>query len=264
MTTALLSRNDVRPSRRTDLLAPRWVETDAQARQAARSSDANAVWIVGSTRLANRMVKEISWPIGRAGFLVLIGTPRPGVLPALERRFERVIFVEKRDGFLPKQELSAVLKTADRRDRFIGGMVDKDAQIVTLWRGDLTSLIVPFSAFPAAGNGTAPDWDRFKVADYGYTIGFGPYEAAWDSVLYEYDADFRRRLKKTWVASEQTLGASIRRLRMTRRLTRQEVGSVDPKTLARIERGEVSEPRADTLAVIARRLGVAPEELGSY
>ena len=143
-------------------------------------------------------------------------------------------------------------------------MVDKEAKIVTLWRGDLTSLVVPFSIFTPTANGIEPDWDRFTVTDYGHTLRFGNYEAAADAVLYECDPKFRRRLKKARIAGERTLGASIRRLRMQRQLTRHDFPGIAPKTLARIERGEVAKPHDGTLESIARRLAVSPEELHTY
>ncbi len=245
-------------------LAPHWVEQEPQAIRAARSRDAQAVWIIRKARLANRVIREILWPSRKAGFFVLLGSPRPEVLPALERRFMRVVFAANPDGILPKSELAAVLKSPDRQDRFIGGMIDKAARIVTLWRGDFTSFVVPFSAFEPTANGTRPAWDRFAVADYGHTLRFGEYEAAADAVLYEYDPEFRRRLRKMRIASERTLGASIRRLRKQRQLTRTDFAGLDPKTLARIERGEVAKPRSDTLALIARRLSVSPGELSEF
>ncbi len=49
-----------------------------------------------------------------------------------------------------------------------------------------------------------------------------------------------------------------------RQLTRDEFPGIEPKTLARIERGEVRRPRPDTLNRIARRLAVAPADLGSF
>jgi DNA-binding Xre family transcriptional regulator len=178
---------------------------------------------------------------------------------------ERLLYrLSKTGAFLPKEELTAVLRSPQRRDRFLGGMVDQDAQIVTLWRGDVTPCVVPFSVFTPSASGNHPDWSRFKVTDYGNAIQFGDYKAAADAVLYECDADFRRRMHKARLASEQTLGASIRRLRKQRRLTRNDFHGLDPKTLARIERGEVAKPQSDTLALIAKRLDVSPEELGEY
>jgi len=244
-------------------LTPRWITKPAQAERAATSEDSRAVWIIRSTDLANRVVRRISWPSHRAGYLVLIGAPRPGVLPALEGRFLRVAFVNL-GGVLPKDELETVLKSSERRDRFIGGIVDHEAGIVTLWRGSLEAMVVPFSAFPATANGIRPDWNAFTVADYGHTLRFGDYEAATDSILYDFDREFRRRQNKLRTASEPTLGASIRRLRKQRQLTRNDFPSLDPRTLARIERSEVRKPQLETLQRIADRLGVQPSELGSY
>ena len=157
-----------------------------------------------------------------------------------------------------------VLKSPDRRDRFVGGMVAKEAEIVTLWRGDLTSLVVPLSTFTPTANGIRPDWDRFAVTDYGHTLRFGSYEAAADAVLYECDPEFRRRLKKARIASERTLGASVRRLRMRHQLTRHDFPGIAPRTLARIERGEVARPHHGTLEAFAKRLGVSLKELPTY
>ncbi|HZK81399.1 MAG TPA: helix-turn-helix transcriptional regulator [Humisphaera sp.] len=264
MTTDLLIDDEIQSANGAEPLALHCVEENAQAAKAARSDDPNAVWIVRTAKLANRVVQNISWPSRRAGFLVWIGNPRPAVLPALERRFVRVVFAAKSNGFLPKEELKAVLKSPNRRDRFVGGMIDKESQIVTLWRGDLTSCVAPFSAFPPTPSGNKPDWDRFKVTDYGNTLNFGDYESAADAVLYEYDANFRRRLNKISLDTDSTLGASIRRLRKQRRLTRNDFSPLDPKTLGRIERGEVVNPHANTLDLIANRLGVSAHELDSF
>jgi hypothetical protein len=177
---------------------------------------------------------------------------------------ENVMALPDINNCLLREELRAVLESPDRKDRFIGGMVDKEARIVTLWRGDLTPFVVPFAAFSPTANGIRPDWDRFSVTDYGHTLRFGEYEAAADAVLYEYDREFRRRLRKARIASERTLGASIRRLRMQRQLTLSQFPGIPARTLARIERGEVAAPHARTLKAIARRLGVPVEELPTY
>ena len=261
MATKLLDKNQ---SAAVQPLFPHWIDQDSQARSAARSEDASAVWIIHKAGLAKEVVRGISWPSRRAGFLMLTGGPRAEVLPALERRFERVVYAATAGNFLPREELKVVLKSVDRKNRFIGGMVDAEAGIVTLWRGDLTSFVVPLSVFAPAAIGPRPDFKRFAVTDFGHTLRFGTYEAAANAVLYEYDPEFRRQLNKHRVATEQTLGASIRRLRMQRRLTRRDFLGLDPKTLARIERGEIERPHVDTLRTIARRLGVSVDELGGF
>jgi len=165
---------------------------------------------------------------------------------------------------LPKPELMDALASGDCRDRFIGGIVGQESQTVTLWRGDLTSVVVPVATFPPTAKGDRPDFGLFAVTDYGHTLRFGNYEAAADAVLYENDAEFRRRLNRKRVAEEQTLGASIRRLRTQRQMTRHDFSGLEPKTLARIERGEVKKPQTGTLKLIADRLGVDPDELRDY
>ena len=138
--------------------------------------------------------------------------------------------------------------------------LDNEKRAKVVWTGPLNIE----AAFVPTANGIRPNFDDFSVADYGYTLKFGDYEAAADAVLYEYDPQFRRRLKRRRVAEEQTLGASIRRLRMQRQLTRDDFSGIDPKTLARIENGQVRKPHPETLAVIAKRLGVSSQALESF
>jgi transcriptional regulator with XRE-family HTH domain len=63
---------------------------------------------------------------------------------------------------------------------------------------------------------------------------------------------------------DDSLGGSIRRLRELRGVRRSDFGAISEKTIARIERGEVEQPREGTVRTIARRLGVSPEELATY
>jgi hypothetical protein len=263
MPTELLDA-DTQTADRPEPLAPHWIEKDAEAKRAARSEDTRAVWIVRNSKIANWVVRGISWPSRRAGFLILLDSPRPELLAVLMRRFERVAYADEVGHFLPRAEMQEVFKAPDRKDRFVGGIVDDETKNVALWRGDLSSFVVPFSAFEPTANGIKPDWDRFSVTDYGHTLKLGHYEAASDAVLYEYDEDFRRRQNAKRRAEEKTLGASIRRLRKQKRLTRNDFPGVDPKTLARIERNEVARPQAKTLSLIAKRLEVQPSKLGTF
>ena len=72
-------------------------------------------------------------------------------------------------------------------------------------------VVEPIASFPARG-GVAPDPSRLSVEEYGQTIRMGEYEAAFNAILYERDARYRRRARKRMIQEEQTLGASIRRL----------------------------------------------------
>ena len=167
-------------------------------------------------------------------------------------------------GFLPPDELAAVLVAENRDDLFIGGAVDQASHTVSLWRGNLISLTVPFEAFKPSGNGVEPDFTSFEVTDFGHTVKLGDYEAASDAVLYEYNSDYRRRKNREQRTSERSFGASLRRLRKQRRLKREDFKPLSPKTIARIEQGKVNRIQANTLAIIAETLNVDPTEIETY
>lgn len=247
----------------SNALTPNWVRSFKEAARAASSEDNHAVWIVKKEDLVNwvaHTIAVVKTP-KRAGYLFLVFNARPALIPALEKRFTAVAFAPD---VLPRDELQEVCKLPDRRDRFIGGIVDKDSRTITLWRGNFESMIVPFDAFPPTANGIRPDFKKFSVIEYGQTLKFGDYESDSAAVLYEFASDFRKRLKQARFAEEQTLGASIRRLRRQRRLTRGDFKDVDSKTIARIEMGTSKTPRASTLEAIAATLGVKRDELSDY
>lgn len=250
-------------SQSVDALVPKWINSSLEASKAVRSVDANVVWIVRKESLADCVAQDVAasnvWR--KTGYLLLLLDARSALLPSLEKRFRAVAFASS---ILPKEELDEVLKSPDREDRFIGGVVDEDSMTVILWRGNFDPIAVPFKAFPATANGIRPNFDKFSVIDYGQSLRFGNYESDAEAVLYEYASDFRRRLKQTRFAKEASLGASIRRLRKQKRLTRNDFGSVDPKTLARIEQGNVKTPRHSTLKEISKVLGVSQAQLSSY
>ena len=168
----------------------------------------------------------------------------PQTLPALRSCFAHFAFsVDGR--FLPPEELAEVLHADNRSDLFIGGSVDHYTQTITLWRGNLESLTVPYSAFPESGDGIRPDFQKFAVTDYGHTIQFGKYQAAADAVLYEFDAGYRRRLRKERQASDQSFGASLRRLRKQRGLRREDFGPDDHCQDCRSHRAGKGKPRSE-------------------
>ena len=247
----------------SDVPVPRWVASSNQARKVAGCKDSKIVWIIPTNNLAASVAHYAAKCKSpkKTGYIVLLSHTRSALLPPLEKRFKAVAFFSSA---LPKDELDEVLRVSNREDRFIGGIVDAQSKTLTLWRGNLSSVVVPFEAFPATGNGIYPKFDKFSVTDYGRTLKFGDYESSADAVLFEYAPDFRRRLKQTRFAKEQSLGASIRRLRKQRRLTLNDFEDIDPKTLARIEYGKVQNPHSETLRQIAKTLRVRQEELASY
>jgi hypothetical protein len=124
--------------------------------------------------------------------------------------------------------------------------------------------VAPFSRFRNAGDGTAPDFTRLRLTDYGRTVSLGDYEAAVDAVLYELDPDYRRRLNKQRRQGERTFGAALMRLRKRRRLKRSDFSPVSAREIARIERNEIERPHPRTLQTIADRLDVRVDEIAGF
>jgi hypothetical protein len=242
------------------------VSSARMLRAAIAATRRDSLWISFDADLTRTLLREASpepWGPGRA---ILLHPLEPSLLVTAECRFERVATGDPQ-AFLPPDELTEVLRAENRRDLFVGGSVDPATRTLVLWRGDLSALAVPFAAFARSGDGTEPDFARFAVRDFGHTVRLGDYEAAGDALLYEFDADYRRRIGALRRATEQSFGASLRRLRKQRGLSREDFSPhVAAKTIARIERGEQSKQavRPATLAKIAKRLGVAPDEIESY
>lgn len=245
------------------LLHPKLISSKAEMRASIPIADKNTLWINDDQQTLVEFLRFLRSPIKRLGRVVMLYKPDLELLPMLWNWFAPVAF-GSRGAFLPDRELAEALTANNRDDLFIGGMVNKASETLTLWRGDLHFLVVPFSAFSPSGDGIRPDFENFSVTDYGHTIRLGHYEAASDALLYEYDAEFRRRKAKERIASEKGLGASIRRLRKQRGFGREDFAPLSAKTIARIEQGKVKSIHDKTEATIARVLGVEPEELESY
>ena len=156
------------------------------------------------------------------------------------------------------------LSGKDGSDRFIGGAADRRNDTLALVRGNLATLVVPFSYFTESGDGTRPDFGNPSFTDYGLTVALGAYEASSDGILYDFDAAYRQKLNKERRQNERTFGAALRRLRLQRGLKQGDFAPLTAKTIARIERGEVGKPHGKTLEIIARRLGVDAGQIESY
>jgi DNA-binding Xre family transcriptional regulator len=185
-------------------------------------------------------------------------------IPVLSSLFRRIAFAV--DGaFIPATELAEVLEADNRANLLIGGFVNQATQTITLWRGNLESLTVPYSAFEMSGDGTEPDFGSFSVIDCGQTVKLGDYEAAVDAILYEYDPEFRRARSRKRLQEDRSFGASLRRLRKQRGLRREDFEpDVSAKTVARIEQGKVRRIQQTTLKSLARRLAIGPDEIADF
>ncbi|MEA1949739.1 MAG: helix-turn-helix transcriptional regulator [Planctomycetota bacterium] len=231
-------------------------------------ADANqsTVWISVTEKFLYGLVEHLLCATSPIGKLIALHPIRQQSWPTLEAVFKHIAPLAAAPNRLPKEELFEVLVADNRDDLFIGGNVDHATKIITLWRGNLKPLNVPFSSFKCSGNGIRPDYCGFGIKDYGQTIRLGKYEAAADALLYEFDPEYRRRAKKNRIASEKSFGAALRRLRILRGFKRDDFAQLSPKTIARIERGETKKdaitPR--TLKAIAHRLSVTPEKIEGY
>lgn len=260
--TYLLNRKASR-SRTFAALKPEIVSTVTSLRQSLADPAKNSLWISYDKELTAALLKYVSWGSARLGEAVFLHPVPPESLPALQSCFEHFAF-SVGGNFLEPEELDEALEADGRADLFIGGSVDKATETITLWRGNLDTLTAPFSAFDESGDGVQPDFEKFTVIDYGQTIRLGKYEAA-VALLYEFDPEYRRRIKQKRLASEQSSGAALRRLRKQRGLSREDFEpAISAKTVARIEQGEVSRIQKKTLDALARRLQVAPEEIKSF
>jgi len=196
--------------------------------------------------------------------LLLIGNAKPRERAFFRAVFENVISSDDDMRLLGLDDLFEVLGSPNRANLFIAGAVTAAAKSLVLIRGNLDSLVVPFSLFTARPNGPKPDYSDFEIIDSGQTIRLGHYEAAVDAVLYELDVEFRRHERKRQISEDKSFGGALRRLRMQRGLARDAFAGITAKTIARIERGEVKKPHTDTVATIAARLGVKVDEIATY
>jgi hypothetical protein len=166
--------------------------------------------------------------------------------------------------WLPVEELIKVITGKDAVDRFIGGATDSESRTLALVRGDRQTVVVPFSLFEETADGVKPDFNALTFTDYGHTVALGEYEASADAILYEIDREYRRKLNKARQRSERSFGASLRRLRIQKRLNRSAFAPLAAKTIARIERNEIETPHGKSLDIIAHRLGVPVDQIETY
>ena len=221
------------------------------------------VWVVRSARRVEDLVRAMASaaPGVRTARLVSYFRPEGVSARLLDAAFDRSLLGAH--AMVPFEELEQILGTPHPEDYCVGAEWCASTGVLALWRGDLSVLVVGTSEFPPRG-GVVADPARLSVEDSGQTVRMGDYEVSFDALLYARDSVHRRRARRRMVQEEQGLGASIRRLRLLRRLARDDLPGVSSRTLARIERGEVLRPHRRTLAVLAERLGVTVDELGEY
>jgi hypothetical protein len=195
--------------------------------------------------------------------LLMMKPPRTESIPALLGVFGKVIGLGGCQ-WLPLEELTKVITGTEAVNRFIGGAADPESGTLALVRGDGQTVVVAFSLFEETANGVKPDFSDLFFTDYGHTVGLGEYEASADAILYEIDEEYRRKLNKERQKSDRSFGASLRRLRLQKRLNRSDFTPLAAKTIARIERNEIEKPHGKSLEIIAHRLGVPIAQIDTY
>lgn len=242
-----------------------WVVTSVRdLRDPVAYASKDSVWISYASNLTDALVKRASPAPATLGVGVFIHALDVKMIPVLSSLFRRIAFAVD-GGFIPAEELAEVLEADNRANLLIGGFVNEATQTITLWRGNLKSLTVPFAAFEKSGDGTEPDFNDFSVTDCGQTVKLGSYEAAVDAILYEYDPEYRRALTKKRLREDRSFGAALRRLRKQRGLRREDFEpDVAAKTIARIEQGKVTRVQKTTLESLAKHLAVEAAEIASF
>jgi hypothetical protein len=226
-------------------------------------NSSGALWVALRTGPLEQLA-QVAAPKRRRQDLLLLRSPGPGGRELLGALFRHVIATDDDVRLLPLDELVEVLAVETRGDRFIGGAVAPSYKSIVLYRGTLAPLVVPAALFKARHIGPKPDFDDLEIIDFGQTVRLGKYEAAADAILYKLDADFRRRARQRQLGEDRSFGGALRRLRLQKGLSRGQFPGLSAKEIARLERGEVEQPHAATLAVLAKRLGVPAAAIGSY
>lgn len=223
----------------------------------------SAICVASRSGAVVRMFVDLDMARTTGHRLLVLAHPSEKERALLNAYFQFVVSPNQDLSLLRTEALVEVMGAPNRSNLCIGGAVFPAAKKVLLWRGNLESVVVPFSWFTARPSGPKPDFADFEVTDSGQTVRLGEYQAAADAVLYEFDPVFRRAEKQRLLKEDRSFGASLRRLRLQRGFSRAGLG-VSEKEVARIERGEIGQPHAGTLAVIAKKLGVPADELGSF
>lgn len=224
-----------------------------------------SLWIAPSERAMELLLGTLPRrPRGDDRRLLSLERARGDTQNLVHAHFRFVVFAGDGVQLLPIAELVEVLGSDNPTDLFVGGVVLATQSAVLLYRGNLEPITIPLEWFDSRPGSPDPDVSKFAVTDYGQTVRLGDYEAATDAILYEFDEDYRIRAKKQRIEEDETIGGSIRRLRLQKRLRQSDFPGVTAKEIARIERGKVKKPHRETLQKIADRTGIPVDQLQSY
>jgi hypothetical protein len=245
-------------------LAAARLRSESEIRGALDHHRRRALWITPNVGAVRLLVAALAGRTNGDQRLLSLGrttNARCGLLHAI---FRFVVAAGEGVRLLPTDELADILGSPNREDLFIGATAAPNDAAVVLYRGNLEPLVVPLGWFRGRPGGPKPDPRRLAITDAGQTVRLGDYEAAADALLYEFDGAYRRRAKKRAIDQDRSFGGALRRLRLQKGLGRGDFPGVTAKEIARIERGEVKKPHPLTLEILAKRIGVPADQIGSY
>lgn len=228
-----------------------------------KAANRQAVWVAPNLESLAPLVREAPAAKGEQR-LVVLGGMQEVTRCLLSALFRYVVAASDHFRLLELDALMDVLTSPGREDLFIGGAVDGERGAVLLYRGSVEPLVVPLAWFRNKSSEAVADPDQFEITDFGQTVKLGAFEASADAILNEFDPEYRRRARKRALHEDSSFGASVRRLRLQKGLSRRDFPGVTEKEIARIERNEISRPHARTLEILASSLGVPVEELATY
>lgn len=252
------------------VIAKRSAKVVARSRFVAefQKTTGDSVWVTNDASIIESALQvpgffELQERLRKRAYLLILENSNKSWEITLDSLFKKS-FVFSQETSLPITEIFEVLNSKHPNHLVIGGSVNERLETLVLTRGDLRSLAVPLNMFKESGDGIKPNFAKFSIVDHGQTLKFGDYEASVDSVLHEFDMEYRKYLKAKRTQSDKSFGAALRRLRLQKGLLQSDFGSIDERAIGRIERGEVTKPRKSTIAKIAKTLGVSVEEISSY
>ena len=236
----------------------------AEVRDALHKAGARQLWVAPHRRAVAWLLQALAThPVSRPHAHLLLGCDVDvESLTSLRAAFAAI--VPRAQAQLAGDELVEVLESDHPEDYCIGASVIDSGEQLLLYRGDFSVVVVALASLRRLDASGLLDPHRLALQDGGQTIALGDYEVAFDALLIERDAAYRRRANARRVDTDRSFGGCLRRLRLLKRVPRDGFRGISAKTVARIERGEVSAPREATLRTLARRLGVKPEEIVSY
>lgn len=179
-----------------------------------------------------------------------------------EALFHGVIEIDARTA-LSYKEILGITKEEHPEDFVIGGHVNHESKTIALYRGDFSSILIPFDRFEK--NATSePDFSKLKISDHGMALQLGEYEASVYPILYELDPNYRRRVNKQRKSEDKTFGACLFRARKIMGLNQDDFPGVRRETILRIENQKSKAVRSSTKKSILKKLKLKEEELLNY